>query len=65
MDIKELKANAFGITRTIDRVGRIVIPSEIREKLCMKEGDDLEIFAVKGGILLVKVDNEEEEVNNG
>ena len=59
--IEELKANAFGIERTIDSVGRVVIPSDIRDKLGMKCGDSVEIFAVKGGILLVKSSKEEVE----
>ena len=58
MDIKELKAQAFGITRSIDNVGRVVIPAEIREKLDMEVGDKVEIFAVKGGVLLIKAEGE-------
>ena len=64
MDIKELKSQAFGITRSIDSVGRIVIPAEIREKLGMEIGDKVEIFAVKGGILLVKSEDIELEGDN-
>lgn len=33
-----------GIVRTIDDLGRIVIPREIRLKLNIKEGDPLEIY---------------------
>lgn len=57
MDIQDLKSQAFGITRTIDNVGRVVIPAEIREKLDMFIGDKVEIFAVKGGILLIKTED--------
>lgn len=60
MDIQALKAQAFGITRAIDNVGRVVIPAEIREKLDMEVGDKVEIFAVKGGILLIKTEDTSE-----
>ena len=59
MDIQALKSQAFGITRSIDNVGRIVIPAEIREKLEMSIGDKVEIFAVKWGILLIKTEDTE------
>lgn len=35
---------ATGIIRRIDDLGRVVIPKEIRRKLCIREGDPLEIF---------------------
>lgn len=56
-----LNVQAIGITRKIDQVGRIVIPSEIREKMGMSIGDKLEFFAVKDGILLVKSSETEED----
>lgn len=61
VDIQALKAQAFGITRSIDNVGRVVIPAEIREKLEMGIGDKVEIFAVKGGVLLIKTGDNEHE----
>ena len=33
-----------GIVRTVDSVGRMVLPAEIREKFGIKEGGELEIF---------------------
>ena len=35
---------ATGVVRRIDDLGRIVIPKEIRRKLRIKEGDNLEVF---------------------
>lgn len=35
---------ATGIIRTVDDLGRVVIPKEIRRTLEIREGDSLEIF---------------------
>lgn len=45
-----------GIARRIDGAGRLVIPSELRKKLDMAIGDEIEIIPVDEGILL-KIDN--------
>lgn len=42
-----------GIVRTVDELGRIVIPKEIRRTLKIKEGNQLEIF-VEGGCVIYK-----------
>ena len=39
-----------GLPRKIDRLGRVVIPSELREILDFQENDDVEIF-IEDGIL--------------
>lgn len=57
-------AKAIGITRKIDQVGRVVIPSEIREKFGMEIGDKVEFYAVENGILLVKSSVAEGESND-
>lgn len=46
-----------GMTRRIDELGRIVIPSEIRKNFNIKEGDQLEVFAGDGEITLRKYRN--------
>ena len=46
-----------GITRPVDRLGRIVIPAEIRETLKLDEGDRMEIFVDDGNIMLRKYFN--------
>lgn len=56
-----------GIVKKIDDCGRIVIPKEVRKKVHVAAGDDLEIFILKkGGIALIPLETEEdkEEVEN-
>ena len=36
--------NATGIVRRVDDLGRIVITKEIRRKLCIREGEPLELY---------------------
>jgi AbrB family transcriptional regulator (stage V sporulation protein T) len=43
-----------GILRRIDDLGRIVIPKEIRKKLKIREGDNLDIFVEEEKIVLQK-----------
>ncbi len=45
-----MKAN--GIVRNIDELGRIVIPKELRNKMDMHEGSEVEIFAEDGKICM-------------
>lgn len=40
--------------RRIDELGRIVIPKEIRKKLKIREGDNLDIFVNENGVVLKK-----------
>ena len=43
-----------GILRRIDELGRIVIPKEIRKKLKIRNGDNLDIFTEGNRIILEK-----------
>ena len=45
---------ATGIIRRIDDLGRIVIPKEIRRTMKVKEGDPLEIYVERDGIVCFK-----------
>ncbi|MEG1524083.1 MAG: stage V sporulation T C-terminal domain-containing protein [Clostridia bacterium] len=45
---------ATGIVRRIDELGRVVIPKEIRRTLRIREGDPLEIFTDKDGVIILK-----------
>lgn len=45
---------ATGIVRTMDSLGRIVIPVELRRTLEVGEGDALEIFSEDNTIILRK-----------
>lgn len=50
--------NITGIIRSVDDLGRVVIPKEIRRNLGIAEGDSLDILASsEGAILLRKVVN--------
>ena len=51
--------NVIGIIRTMDDLGRIVIPKEIRRVINIKEGDSLDIFLMTDGSILLRkvVDN--------
>ncbi len=42
-----------GIVRDIDKVGRIVIPKEVRDNLGINENDPLEIF-IKGDMIILR-----------
>ena len=43
-----------GILRRIDELGRIVIPKEIRRKLKIREGDNMDIYVMQDTIVLKK-----------
>ena len=45
---------ATGIVRRIDDLGRVVIPKEIRRTMRIREGDPLEIYTEKDGVLFSK-----------
>lgn len=39
----------------MDRRGRILIPSELREKLCLKPGTEFELIEERGRLLLKSI----------
>lgn len=43
-----------GIRRKLDKLGRIVVPSEYRKELKFSKGENLEIFLVSEGVLIKK-----------
>jgi AbrB family looped-hinge helix DNA binding protein len=55
----ESNLNVVGIIRTLDDLGRVVIPKEIRRVIGVKEGDSLDIIAMTDGSILLRkvVDN--------
>lgn len=50
----EFFMKATGIVRRVDVLGRVVVPKEIRKIFNIGEGDPLEIFTEKDGIILKK-----------
>ena len=50
----------LGIVRSMDDLGRVVVPKEIRRTLGVKEGDAMEIFATDKGIYFQKYDPNDE-----
>ena len=48
---------ATGIIRRIDDLGRVVIPKEIRNTMRIREGDPLEIYTSKDGLVLRPYDD--------
>jgi transcriptional pleiotropic regulator of transition state genes len=45
----------IGITRTIDHLGRIVVPAELRRLLGLRDGDKVEITERDGEVMLRKI----------
>lgn len=46
------KCRLVGVIRNLDSLGRVVIPSEFREMLGMREKQDVEIFLTNDGVLV-------------
>lgn len=46
-----------GIVRKIDRMGRVVLPKELRWKYKIDSGDMVEIFTTEQGICIEKFDH--------
>lgn len=42
----------LGLKRKIDPLGRIVLPSEFRKELGLKEGQEVEMFLLHNGIFV-------------
>ena len=55
---------ATGIVRRIDDLGRVVIPKEIRRTMRIREGDPLEIYTDKDGVVIFKKYSMMGELNN-
>lgn len=47
-------SNTIGIVRTMDDLGRVVIPKELRRTSNIKEGDQFEIFATANNELILR-----------
>lgn len=47
-------SNTIGIVRTMDDLGRVVIPKELRRNINVKEGDQFELFATTSGEVVMR-----------
>ena len=47
---------SLGVSRPVDKLGRIVIPKEIRRQLGIRDNDRLEIYINEDQIILSKTD---------
>ena len=48
----------IGLIRRTDKLGRIVIPKELRDFYCVEKNETLEILATENGILIRKPEYE-------
>lgn len=46
--------NTRGVIRSLDNLGRIVIPKEFRNELNIEEKDELQIFLLEDGLYVKK-----------
>lgn len=46
--------NLIGIIRTVDELGRVVIPKEMRRALGVQEGEQMEIFTTADGEIILR-----------
>ena len=46
-----------GVTRRVDRLGRVVLPAELRRTFGIQEGDLVDISVADGALVLTKVEN--------
>ena len=46
--------NLVGIIRSIDDLGRVVIPKELRRAINIHEGEQMEIFATSDGEIILR-----------
>lgn len=52
--IKTIEVNDTGISRKIDEVGRIVIPSDLKKRMGVSNGDYVEIYLTEDNQVLLK-----------
>ena len=59
---KKKKKKLTGFVRKVDRLGRVVIPKEVREIHQWEEGSPIEMYVEGDKIILQKADTVEEEL---
>ena len=58
------KCSVVGVIRSLDNLGRVVIPSEFREMLGMREKQNVEIFLTNDGVLVRPVHDPDEKTKD-
>ena len=58
------KCSVVGVIRSLDNLGRVVIPSEFREMLGMRDKQDVEIFLTNDGVFVRPIRDQDEKVKD-
>lgn len=54
-----------GMTLTIDKAGRVVLPKPLRDRMGLRDGSSLEVVETREGVILKPVDTEPYIVKEG
>jgi AbrB family looped-hinge helix DNA binding protein len=55
----------IGMTLTIDKAGRVVLPKPLRDRMGLREGSSLEVVETGDGVILKPVESESYYVKEG
>mgnify|MGYP005816697627 FL=1 len=58
------KCSVVGVIRSLDNLGRVVIPSEFREMLGMCDKQDVEIFLTNDGVFVRPIRGQDEKAKD-
>mgnify|MGYP005761392411 FL=1 len=58
------KCSVVGVIRSLDNLGRVVIPSEFREMLGMCDKQDVEIFLTNDGVFVRPIRDQDEKAKD-
>lgn len=58
------KCSLVGVIRNLDSLGRVVIPSEFREMLGMRDKQDVEIFLTNDGVFVRPIRDQDEKAKD-
>ena len=58
------KCSVVGVIRSLENLGRVVIPSEFREMLGMCDKQDVEIFLTNDGVFVRPIRDQDEKAKD-
>lgn len=58
------KCSVVGVIRSLDNLGHVVIPSEFREMLGMRDKQDVEIFLTNDGVFVRPIRDQDEKAKD-